>query len=163
MSHWHLAQLNVARPLAPLDTPLLADFVGQLDKINALAEASPGFVWRLAGESGSAVDIKAADPTLIVNLSVWTSAEALFDFVYKSAHTAVMARRREWFERLATFQVLFWMPAGQLPGVDEAMRRLSHLEQHGPTPEAFTFKRRYPAPDSVAGPVDLKPEPYCVA
>ena len=98
-----------------------------------------------------------------MNLSVWTSAEALFDFVYKSAHTAVMARRREWFERLATFQVLFWMPVGQLPGVDEAMRRLAHLEQHGPTPEAFTFKRRYPAPDSVAGPVDMKPEPYCVA
>ena len=93
---WHLAQVNVARPLAPIDSPQLAEFVGQLDRINALADVAPGFVWRLTGAWWSAVDVRADDPTLLVNMSVWVSPEALFEFVYKSAHTAVMARRADW-------------------------------------------------------------------
>ena len=160
---WHLAQVNVARPLAPMDSPQLAEFVGQLDRINALADAAPGFVWRMTGETGNAIDVRGEDPTLLVNMSVWVSPEALFEFVYKSAHVGVMARRREWFERIAVFQVLWWIPAGHTPTVAEAMARLEVLRERGPSAEAFTFKQRYPSPDQPAAPVDMKPEPYCAA
>lgn len=160
---YHLAQLNVAHALAPLDTPLLADFMAALDDINALAEASPGFVWRLQSDSGNATDVRHGDdPLFIVNMSVWQSAESLFDFVYRTAHTKVMARRREWFARpQAAFQVLFWIPAGTAPTVDEAMARLAHLQAHGPTPHAFTFKERFAAPGTSEAPPALHPEPYC--
>ena len=161
---WHLVQLNVGRTLAPLDSPQLADFVNQLDEINQLAEASPGFVWRLVGNSGNATDVVVDNhPGLLVNMSVWTSAELLFTYVYKTAHTKVMARRREWFERIETFQVLYWIPAGQLPTVDEAMARLELLRERGPSPEAFTFKQRFPAPGELGAPINMRPEPYCVA
>src|SRR5262249_12286137 len=145
---WQLAQLNVARPLAPVDSPRLADFMAQLDEINALAEASPGFVWRLVGSGGNATDLHPDDdPTMLVNMSVWATAEQLFDFVYRTAHTKVMVRRREWFEKMEAFQVLFWVPTGHQPTVAEAMDKLAHLRAHGPSPAAFTFKQRYPAPD----------------
>ena len=161
---WQLAQLNVGRPLAPVDSPRLADFVAQLDEINALAEVSPGFVWRLVGDGGNATDLRTDhDPSLLVNMSVWASAEQLFDFVYRTAHTRVMARRREWFEKIEVFQVLWWVPAGHQPTVGEAMDRLAHLRAHGPSPTAFTFKQRFPAPDVAGDPVDMRPEPYCVA
>ena len=91
----HIAQLNIARAKAPLDMPLLADFVAQLDAVNALAEASPGFVWRLKSDSGNATDIRAYDdPLMIVNMSVWESVESLFDFAYRTSHTKVMNRRK---------------------------------------------------------------------
>jgi len=163
-SPWQLAQLNVGRTLAPLDTPQLADFVNQLDEINALAEASPGFVWRLVGASGNATDVRPADdPDLLVNMSVWTSPEALFDYVYKSMHTKVMARRREWFHRIEVFQVLFWVPTGHRPSVAEALDRLRVLRERGPSPEAFTFKQRFPPPGELGGPTNMRPDPYCVA
>jgi hypothetical protein len=99
-SHWQIAQMNVATAVEALDHPQLADFVAQLDAVNALADGSPGFVWRLQSESGNATDIQAsADPKFIVNMSVWASVESVFDFAYKSAHRLVMARRREWFQR----------------------------------------------------------------
>jgi hypothetical protein len=161
---WHLAQLNVGRILAPLDSPQLADFVNQLAEINALADGSPGFIWRLVGGGGNATDLRATDdPDLLVNMSVWTSAETLFEFVYKTAHTKVMARRREWFEKMAVMQVLFWIPAGHTPTIAEAIAKLRLLERNGPSPEAFTFKQRYPAPGELGGPTNMKPEPYCVA
>jgi hypothetical protein len=160
---WYLVQLNVARALAPLDSPQLADFMAALDPINALADTSPGFVWRLVGSGGNATDVKVdAQPGLLVNMSVWTSAEALFDFVYKSAHTTIMARRREFFHKLETFQVLYWVPAGHVPTVDEALARLELLRTRGPTPEAFTFKQRFPPPGTVGDPVNMRPDPYCV-
>jgi hypothetical protein len=161
---WHIAQLNVGRAVAPLDSPTLADFMAALDGINALAEASPGFVWRLKSDSGNATDIKVSDdPNFIVNMSVWASVEALFDFVYRSSHTNVMARRREWFEKpVEAFQVLWWVPAGHRPTVDEALARLRQLRQHGPAPDAFTFKERYLAPGELGQPSDMRPEPYCV-
>lgn len=162
---WHLAQLNVGRTVAPTDSPQIADFMNQLDEINALAEASPGFVWRLVGDNGNATDFRPDDdPNLLVNMSVWTSAEALFDYVYKSMHTKVMARRREWFHKMTDhFQVLWWIPVGHTPTVAEAMARLQHLRDHGPSPEAFTFKQRYPAPGELGAPTNMRPEPYCVA
>ena len=158
---WHLAQLNIARPRAPVDSPLLAEFVAQLAEINALAESSPGFVWRLVGDNDNATGIQVADPTIIVNMSVWQTPEHLFDYVYKTAHTKVMARRREWFERMATYMVLFWIPAGTIPTVDEALAKLAVLEANGPSPEAFTFKQRYPAPGTTGDPTDMRPEPFC--
>lgn len=161
---WHIAQLNVATAVAPLDSPELAEFMAALDGVNALAESSPGFVWRLKSASGNATDIQASDdPKFIVNMSVWESVEALFEFVYRSAHIKVMVRRREWFEKPAeAFQVLWWVPAGHEPTVGEAMARLRHLRQHGSSPYAFTFKERYPVPYVGGTPTDMKPEPYCV-
>ena len=164
MATWHIAQLNVGTTVAPLDSAELADFVAALDGTNALAESSPGFVWRLKGDGGNATDIRAGDdPNFIVNMSVWESLEALFEFVYRSVHTRVMVRRRDWFRKPEqAYQVLWWVPAGHAPTVEEALARLEHLRAHGSTPHAFTFKERYPAPGEGGGPTDMKPEPYCV-
>ncbi len=163
MSAYQLAQLNVAHALAPLDSPVLAEFMAALDDVNRLAESSPGFIWRLQSDSGNATDIRhGEDPLFLVNLSVWQSAEMLFDFVYRTAHAKVMARRREWFARPgAAFQVLWWIPAGTTPTVAEAIARLAHLKAHGPTPRAFTFKERFAAPDDSEPPQPLVPDPYC--
>ena len=162
---WQLAQLNVGRIVAPTDSPPLADFMARLDDINALAERSPGFVWRLKGDSGNATEILTTpDPLFLINMSVWESVEALFAFVYRSAHTHVMARRREWFERpVEAYQVLWWVPAGHLPTAQEALDRLAHLRTAGPSPHAFTFKQHYPPPSAASSdPADMRPEPYCV-
>jgi heme-degrading monooxygenase HmoA len=144
----HLAQLNIARALAPLDSDLLAPFVAALDEINALADAAPGFRWRLEdGESDlpGAIGIQAFDdPQVIVNLSVWDSREALWDFVYSGDHLAVMRRRREWFGALGELHlVLWWVEPGTEPSIEESIARLEHLRAHGPTPHAFTFKESF--------------------
>lgn len=148
-SGWRLAQINIATLLAPEGDPRVQPFFDALARINALAEAAPGFVWRLQGEGGDATDLQVtADPLLIVNLSVWTDIEALFQFVYQSAHTPVMARRREFFTRSErAHQALWWVPAGHVPSIEEGLARLWRLDRFGPTPQAFTFKARFPAPD----------------
>lgn len=150
MAKWHLAQMNVGTALFPMDDPRIADFVNQLDEINALAEQSPGFVWRLQSDSGNATDIKLTDnPNFIINMSVWENADALFTFIYKSAHTEVMARRREWFARpVEMHMVLWWIEAGALPTAEEGLARLRHLNANGPSAHAFTFKQRFPEPFS---------------
>jgi hypothetical protein len=128
VTDWHLAQMNVATALYPLDDPLIADFVALLDEV-----------------------------------SVWESVEALFEFVYKSSHRLVMTRRREWFGRpQRPYQVLWWVPAGKFPTVVEGLARLAHLDVHGPTAHAFTFRQKFPPPGSVGETTDLKPDPYCV-
>ena len=144
----HLAQVNVGRLRAPIDAPETADFVSQLDPINALADGTPGFVWRLQDESGNATSILTTpDPMFIINLSVWESLEALSKFVYRSEHKDVLRRRREWFEKpVEAIVVLWWVPAGHVPSTDEALERLDHLREHGPTGEAFTFRETFPAP-----------------
>ncbi len=148
----HLAQVNIARLREPLDSALLADFVAALDPINALADASPGFVWRLQTEDGDATAIRAFDDSMIiVNMSVWESIEALGDFVYRSGHTAVMRGRRTWFHQLReAYVALWWVPIGHRPGAEEAKSRLAHLHAHGPSPFAFTFRVPFPAPRSNA-------------
>ena len=145
---WHLAQVNVALLREPLDAPPLADFVAALAPVNAVADASPGFVWRLQTEDGDATSIRAfGDDRLIVNMSVWESVEALRAFVYGAAHAAVLRRRRKWFERLAEPETaLWWVPAGSTPTVAEAEQRLGHLRAHGPSPRAFTLREPRPAP-----------------
>ena len=148
MNEHQIAQVNVARAVAPLDDPRMADFVALLDDVNRLAEASPGFVWRLQGPSGNATDIQADDdPLVIVNLTVWSSPDDLFAYTYRSEHRTVFARRFEWFERWDGPSVaLWWQPSGTIPTVEDAFRRLQSLAEHGPTPEAFTFKQQFPPP-----------------
>lgn len=163
---WHLAQLNIGRTVDSLESPALKDFVDNLDRINAMADESPGFVWRLQTDEGNATDIAVddADPLLIVNLSVWESVDALFGFVYRSDHVSIMKRRREFFEKWdGPFMVLWWVPAGHIPTVDEAMDKLAHLKKAGPTAEAFTFKTPYSPPDAkrVRAGDDMQPERYC--
>jgi hypothetical protein len=155
MSEWHIAQLNVARLRHPIDAPQTAAFVANLDPINAVADAAPGFVWRLQDDSGNATSIRAdADPLFIVNLSVWKTIETLEDFVRRSPHAEVLRRRREWFDRMAeAYLVLWWVPAKRTPSVDEAMARLEHLRRHGPTAHAFTFRARFaPSGDPISTP-----------
>lgn len=149
---WHLAQFNIARGRAAMDDPVMADFVATLDRVNALADASPGFVWRLQDDSGNATAIAAYDdPNMLVNMSVWRDADALFDFVYRSGHTPVMARRRDWFLPLdGPYMVLWWVAAGHRPDVAEAQERLARLAAHGPTADAFTFKARFDPPADAA-------------
>jgi len=163
MSAWHIAQLNVGRTVAPPDSPRLARFMAALDEVNARADTSPGFAWRLQSASGNATDIRASDdPNLLVNMSVWETIESLFNFVYRSAHTAVMARRREWFERPAeAYMVLWWVPAGHTPTVAEALERLERLRRNGPGPLAFSFSQRYPAPGERGDAVEAKPPSQC--
>ncbi len=158
----HLAQANVARLLAPLDSSQLADFVAALEPINALADRSPGFVWRLQTDEGDATSIRAFDDDmLIVNMSVWESAEALADFTYRSGHLAVMRRRRAWFETMAEAHlVLWWVPAGHVPDVEEAKQRLQLLRRTGPSPDAFTFRTLYPFGEDQ--PVSVGPPPGAV-
>ena len=164
MRSWHLAQINVGRLVAPRDAACVAPFFAALDRVNALAEASPGFVWRLQGEGGNATDLQpTADPLFIVNMSVWVDADALFAFVYRSGHAPEMARRREYFERFeGAYQALWWVPTGHVPSIDEGLSRLWRLDRHGPTAQAFTFKSRFPTPGVVGSPVDMRPDPWCV-
>jgi hypothetical protein len=144
-----LAELNIARAAAPMDDPVMADFVANLDRINALGDASPGFVWRLQDETGAATSIRAFDdPQIIVNLTVWESIEALREYAYRSGHVEVFRRRREWFVSLdGPSLVLWWVPAGHRPTVEEARQRLERLAADGPTPEAFTLRNPLPPAD----------------
>jgi hypothetical protein len=164
MTDWHLAQINVGRLVGPPDDPRVRPFMDALDRVNALADGSPGFVWRLQSDSGNATDIQpTADPLFIVNMSVWQDADALFDFVYRSAHTPEMARRREYFARFdGAYQALWWVPAGHVPTIDEGLSRLWRLDRYGPTVHAFSFKARFAAPGLDGPPIDMQPDPWCV-
>jgi len=137
---------------APLTDPVMADFVANLEPINALAERSPGFVWRFQTDGGDATAVRPYDDDrIIINFSVWEDAASLREFVYRGDHAGIMKRRREWFERLDDlYLVLWWVPTGHRPSVREAVERLEHLKQHGPSREAFTFREPYPMPGAAA-------------
>jgi hypothetical protein len=144
MSVYQLAQLNIAKMKQPLESPGMADFVANLERINALAEASPGFVWRLQDEAGDATAIRPFGEDVLVNLSVWRDVEALKDYVYQSAHAEMLKRRNEWFARMGeAHMVLWWVPAGHLPGEQEAAERLHLLREQGPTALAFSFRQAF--------------------
>lgn len=153
-TRYHLAQVNIAKARAPLDHPLMKGFVDQLDHINRLAEASPGFVWRLQTDEGDATSIRAFDdPLIIVNLSVWESVEALREYVYSGEHLNVLRSKREWMEKLSTPSLgLWWLPEGELPDVLMARQKLELLQAHGPSAEVFTFARPSPTPGAMAVP-----------
>ncbi len=149
MTGYHLAQLNIARPRGPLDGPEMADFMARLEDINALADRSPGFVWRLVDDTGAdATALRPYGPDVMVNVSVWESIEALYEFTYRSGHLDLVRRRRDFFDHdgLPEYAVLWWVPAGSLPTLDEARKRLDLLAERGPTADAFTFRARFPAP-----------------
>lgn len=155
MRQFHLAQANIGRFRAPIDSAIMEGFRTQLDPINALADQSPGFIWRLQTEDGNATAIRpyAGDDLMAINMSVWESLESLQQFVYKSAHVETLRARKAWFEQLeGPILVLWWVRAGQIPTVKDAQDRLAHLKEHGPTPHAFTFRTPFPAPDD--GPTD---------
>ncbi|WP_078861959.1 DUF3291 domain-containing protein [Streptomyces sp. NRRL F-5123] len=137
----HLAELNVATLRHPLDDPRMQDFVDLLDPVNTAADQAPGFVWRLVEEGQpDATGMRPAGDDVIVNLSVWETMGALWDFAYRSGHLDAMRRRREWFERhVEAHLVMWWIPAGHLPTVAEALERLADLRDNGPSPRAFTF------------------------
>jgi hypothetical protein len=149
--HFHVAQLNVAKLRAPLDSPQLAEFVANLEPINAIADASPGFVWRLQTDAGDATSIRAFnDDMIIVNLSVWESLETLRAFVYASTHKTYLGRKAEWFEPASDpYLAVWWIPSRSVPTVHEAIDRLHALRADGPTERAFTLKAPFPAPSSV--------------
>ena len=144
----HLAQVNVASMLAPLDSPVMAGFVAQLDAGNALADQSSGFIWRLKTEEGNATCVQAfPDPAVLVNISVWESVEALRAFTYKSIHAGPLRQRAEWFSKAReAYFALWWIPVGHIPTLDEARDRLELRRKHGDTPEAFSFAKSFPPP-----------------
>jgi hypothetical protein len=146
----HLAQINLARMVAPLEDPVMAAFVAQLDAVNAAADRSEGFVWRLQGDAGDATAVRVFDdPTILVNMSVWSSAEALLKYVYQSGHGPVLRDRARWFSRMTEAHLaLWWIPEAAPATVEEALRRLEFLRAHGETPFAFTFRRRFEAPSA---------------
>ncbi|MFI5588290.1 DUF3291 domain-containing protein [Amycolatopsis sp. NPDC051758] len=156
MGNYELAQVNISRMKTPLDDPSFRDFVDNLEPVNALADQAPGFVWRLQTEDGDATSVRAFEADVrgtsgvLVNMSVWTSVRTLADFAFSPDHVAIMRRRREWFHHVReVMTVLWWVPAGYRPTTADAEEKLNHLRIHGPTPEAFTLKQHFPAPDAV--------------
>lgn len=157
MKRHELAQMNVARLRAPLDSPQLADFVGTLDRINAVADGSAGFVWRLQDDAGNATALRPMGEDIIINMSVWQDAKSLQAFVYRSDHVGVMKRRAEWFGKMDLFLVLWWVPCGHRPTVEEGIARLNLLRSRGPGTDAFAFGKLFPEPGSgetVTGSLD---------
>jgi hypothetical protein len=163
-----IAQVNIGRLVAPLDSPQIADFVAGLDPVNAVADAAPGFIWRLQTEDGDATALRAfeddaegADGGILLNMSVWESVETLAAFVYGDAHRAVLRRRREWFERMTeVYTAVWWIPRGHVPTIAEAEERLRHLRRHGPTPYAFSLRIHFPPPGTVDAEPLLSPEDW---
>lgn len=163
MTRFHLAQVNIGRLIAPIDDPVMEGFRSQLDPINALADRSPGFVWRLQTEEGNATAIRPyEDERMAINMSVWESLEALQKFVYQTAHVGPLRDRKQWFEPIeGPILALWWVPAGHIPTIAEALDRLAHLKQHGPTREAFTFRTPFPAPDAESDDVSGLDARFC--
>ncbi len=149
MADYHIAQVNIGRLVAPLDDPQVSGFIERLDEINALADSSPGFVWRLKGDNNNATYVRPYDDdTIMVNMSVWESLAYLREYVYSSQHSELIKRRKDWFQKFdGAFMALWWVPAGHIPTTDEAKERLEYLRTHGDSPYAFSFKTPFTPPD----------------
>lgn len=162
---WHLAQVNIARLVAAYPDPRVVPFFDALERINALADTAPGFVWRLQDGDGNATGLQTApDPLLVINLSVWREDESLYAFIYGGEHATMLGRRRDYFDRLdGAYQALWWIPAGTLPTVAEAFAKLALLDAHGPSADAFTFKARFPQPGQGMRRIDPQPDPPSLA
>lgn len=148
MASFHLAQINITKAKAEMESPIMQGFVERLDEINQLAENSPGFIWRLQTEDDVATVIQAFDdPKLVVNMSVWKDLESLKNYVYKSAHIELIRDRSAWFNKMLEAQlVLWWIPEGAVPSVEDGKKKLEYLEQNGSSQLAFTFAKSYPQP-----------------
>ena len=150
MSQYQIAQVNIGRIRAELTDPVMAGFVNRLDEINALADASPGFVWRLKTEENNATYLRPfEDERTLLNMSVWESVESLHHFVYKTMHVELLRQRLAWFEKFAgAYSALWWVAARHVPSIDEAKQRIAHLDHHGPSQFAFTFTNIF-QPDEI--------------
>ena len=160
---FHLAQVNIGRFRAPIEDPIMEGFRSQLDPVNALADRSPGFVWR-PDEDGNATAIRPyTDERMAINMSVWESLEALQQFVYRTAaHVGPLRDRKQWFEPIeGSILALWWIPAGHIPTVDEAKARLEQLRERGPSPDAFTFRTPFPPPDARSGDIPVVDAIFC--
>jgi heme-degrading monooxygenase HmoA len=149
---YHLAQVNIARMKASLTDPIMAEFVAQLDEINAFADSHPGFIWRLKTDAGNATELRPyEDDRILFNLSVWKSAEQLKNYVYSNAHGDVMRKRKQWFEKFSgIYYALWWIKAGHIPTIAEAKERLAYLDERGETQYAFTFKQVFSSTQEYA-------------
>jgi hypothetical protein len=148
MKQYQLAQLNIAKLSHPIDSPELADFVANLDRVNALAEETSGFVWRYKTEEGETLEQELFGEGYIVNMSVWENSETLHHYVYFTAHVEIMSRKKEWFEKISeNHMVQWWVPVGHAPSLQEAKEKLDQLRENGPTPLAFTFKQAFSSPE----------------
>jgi hypothetical protein len=166
MANYHLAQVNIGRIKGPLEGPVMEGFMARLDEINALADASPGFVWRLQTSAGNATYFRPYDhdDRLLLNMSVWESVVALKSYVYRTAHAELLRQRQAWFEKLAgVYVALWWVPAGHVPSIDEAKKRLAHLDAHGPTQFAFTFKEVFQPDEQFQQAIDWSSFEPCPA
>jgi hypothetical protein len=146
MPVYQIAQVNIGRVKAPVEDPIMLGFTSRLDEINALADRAPGFVLRLQTPVGNATYFRPypEDDRVLINMSVWESIDALRHYVYKTAHAQFLREREAWFEKFSgVYMALWWVPAGHRPGMDEATKRIAHLEKHGPTQFAFTFKKTF--------------------
>jgi hypothetical protein len=147
MTNYHVAQVNIGRIKAPLNDPIMAGFMNRLDELNALADRSPGFIWRLQTGEGNATYFRPYDhdDRILLNMSVWENMEVLKHYVYRSMHAELLRQRHEWFEKFeGTYAALWWVPQRHRPSIDEAKQRIAHLDTHGPTEFAFTFKSPFP-------------------
>ncbi len=147
-----MAQFNWAQARFPLSDPQMADFVDNLDVLNRLGDESPGCVWRHRDDTGTSVNTRFGEgDDVLVNFTVWTSVEALWEYTYKSGHVDFLRRRREWFHAPPDnepISVMWWIPAGTPPTLDDARQRLDLLAERGePTVDAFTFRKRFGPPD----------------
>jgi len=143
---YHIAQVNMGHIKAPLDDPIMAGFMNRLDELNALADTSPGFVWRLQTNSGNATYFRPYehDDRILLNMSVWETIEALKNYVYRTVHAEIMRHRHKWFDKFrGEFIALWWVPVGHVPSIDEAKKRIAHLNAHGPTQFTFNFKTTF--------------------
>ena len=166
MAPYHIAQVNIGRVRAPIEDPLMAGFVSRLDEINALADRSPGFVWRLQTSTGNATYFRPypEDDRILVIMSVWETIDALRHYVYKTVHAELLRQRENWFEKfVGTYTALWWVPVGHRPGLDEAKKRLAHLEKSGPTQFAFTFKTTFPPDEQFQRAIDWSSFQPCPA
>jgi hypothetical protein len=165
MAKYNIAQVNIARIKAELDDPAMAGFVNRLGEINALADESPGFVWRLIVDNGNATYLRPfADQRMLMNMSVWETVEQLRNYVYHTAHVELLRERHTWFEKLASvYTALWWVPVGYIPSFDEAKQRIAHLEANGPSQFAFTFKAVCPPDDAFQQRIDWSAFEPCTA
>jgi Domain of unknown function (DUF3291) len=156
MTTYHIAQVNIGQIKAPLEDQVMSGFVARLDGINALADSSPGFVWRLQSSAGNATYLRPYEnDRILLNLSVWETIDALKDYVYRSAHAELLRQRHDWFEKFTRlYAALWWVPVGHIPSVDEAKKRLAHLDKHGSTQFAFTFKTIFQPYDEFEESID---------
>lgn len=150
MTKHYLSQVNIAKSLAPMDDPIMQDFINNVDKINAIADTSEGFIWRLKDEDKEEAAAVFQDDSLIINMSIWENLESLFNYTYKSGHIEVFKRKKEWFSKMKMVHMAFWyIPEGDIPTFQDAKNRLDYLEKHGDTPFAFSFKSNFTLEDAI--------------